>query len=287
MNRFSRWTIEVRKRKYLWSSDDDFVYFSHYPISYNIIHTYFHHSPSCIARPTDRSWCCCHWRCGITVVFFCGFSLSLSFGHQFLYLSKKKRQYFSRVLCPQEKGKKEKRASVQSDREERERDTARRLSGVVGVCVMKEKTAVPRTQLNLLNFLPYHLRVVLPDFLLTMFFVIEVAIMLIGIPMKSTEISTTPTGKSYDSNLYFALGTTILGLLLDFCWRWRLSLLFQAWSSGGEGDGGWWWGITLNLKNIRTCHTLCRWNIMRRPTHRWRRLVVVANASSWRGWSAF
>jgi len=96
---------------------------------------------------------------------------------------------------------------------------------------MKEKSGVPRTQLkrqlNLLNLLAYYLRVVFPDLLLTMFFVIEVAIVLIGVPMNSTEIASTPTREAYDSDLYFALGTTILGLLLDFL-RWRVGLVAQA-----------------------------------------------------------
>lgn len=66
---------------------------------------------------------------------------------------KKKTKFLTRVTSKRGK-RKWKCSKWVSDRKKRERDTARRLSGVVGVCVMKEKNLCAQDTIKSSEFSP-------------------------------------------------------------------------------------------------------------------------------------
>ena len=81
------------------------------------------------------------------------------------------------------------------------------FNGCEGVSRAKE-------HLNLLDLFSQDLRVVLTNLFLSMFLVIKGAVMFIGVSMDRTEVASTSTGKTNDSDLYFALRASVLPLLL-------------------------------------------------------------------------
>jgi len=101
---------------------------------------------------------------------------------------------------------------------ERSRVKVEEVVCIILMCHPHTYTTLPSVLLvlNLLNLLPYDLRVIPPNLLLTMLSVVKGTRVFIRIPMGRTEVASTSTWEAQDSELNLALRTSVLGLLLHF-----------------------------------------------------------------------